>query len=92
MYYLYNMIQTKTTQTMKATETTTIEGTIYTTKKIEVRGDIWTVMFVTGKFNYVSVRKETNNPGKTVGREFKNIDEAIDSYKSIAMKAALMQL
>ena len=77
---------------MKDTLTTTHEGTTYTTKKIEVLGDIWTVMFVTGKFNYVSIRKETNNPGKTVGREFKNINYAIDGYKSIAMKAALMQL
>ena len=92
MYYLSTMIQTKTTQTMKTTVTITIEGTTYTTKKIEVKGNIWTVTFVTGKFNYVSIRKETNNPGKTSGREFTNIDEAIDSYKNIAMKAALMQL
>ncbi len=61
----------------------------YTQKKIEVKGNIWSVLFTP---TYVSIRKETNNPFKTAGREFPTLDLAIDHYKLVAMKAALMQL
>lgn len=66
-----------------------MENTGYNSKNIEVKGNIWSVLFAP---NYVSVRKETNNPYKALGKEFPSIHEAIDNYKSIAMKAALMQL
>ena len=61
----------------------------YTQKNIEVKGNTWSVVFAP---NYVSIRKETNNPFKGAGKEFPSIHEAIDNYKSVAMKAALMQL
>lgn len=66
-----------------------MKNTSYTQKNIEVKGNIWSVVFAP---KYVSIRKETNNPFKTLGKEFPSIHEAIDSYKSVAMKAALMQL
>ena len=66
-----------------------MEAQKYTQKTIEVKGNIWSVVFAP---NYVSIRKETNNPFKGVGKEFPSIHEAIDNYKSVAMKAALMQL
>ncbi len=68
----------------------TINGTTYITKMIEVKGNTYSVLFVSGNSNYISIRKETNNPYKTVGKEFKDLNTAIDSYKSVAMKAALM--
>ena len=66
-----------------------METTGYTQKNIEVKGNIWSVLFAP---NYVSVRKETNNPYKGLGKQFPTLDDAIDNYKSVAMKAALMQL
>jgi hypothetical protein len=62
----------------------------YTQKNIEVKGNIWSVVF--SSKGGVSIRKETNNPYKCAGKDFTSLDAAIDNYKSIAMKAALMQL
>jgi len=61
----------------------------YTQKNILVKNTEWSVVFAP---NYVSIRKETNNPFMGPGKQFNNLDEAIDNYKSIPMKAALMQL
>lgn len=61
----------------------------YSQKNIQVGKTVWSVVFAP---TYVSIRKETNNPFISTGKQFSNIHEAIDNYKSIAMKAALMQL
>jgi hypothetical protein len=61
----------------------------YTQKNIKVKNTEWSVVFAP---NYVSIRKETNNPWMSLGKQFPTLSDAIDSYKSIAMKAALMQL
>ena len=71
---------------MSATETT------YTSKKIQIKNTVFSVLIVKGEFNYVSVRKETNNPWKTLGREFKNFDEAIAHYKNPQMKIELLKI
>jgi hypothetical protein len=63
--------------------------TNYNTKTIQVKNTIWTVCFAP---QYVAIRKVTNNPFATLGKEFPTLNDAIDSYKSVAMKAALMQL
>ena len=54
------------------------------------RKNIFSVLIVKGESNYVSIRKETNNPFKTVGREFANIDEARNTYKDSELKASLL--
>tara|TARA_R110000782_G_scaffold169206_1_gene261116 strand:- start:430 stop:639 length:210 start_codon:yes stop_codon:yes gene_type:complete len=61
----------------------------YSQKNIKVKNTIWSVVFAP---NYVSIRKETSNPYMSLGKQFPTIHEAIDNYKSLAMKAALMQL
>ena len=70
----------------------TTTDTIYTSEKIEVKGNTWQVIKAKGRFNYVSVQKLTNNPYKTLGKEFASEDLALAHYKSIAMKAALIQI
>ncbi len=66
-------------------------GTKYFTHLFEAKGNKWQVMFVSGKLNYIMVRKLTNNPfGGPLGKEFKNIDEAIAYYKIPEMKAQLI--
>ena len=66
--------------------------TKYEEKKISVKGNVWSVLFASGKINYVQILKLTNNPFGTTGKRFDNLDQAIDNYKQVAMKAALMQL
>lgn len=67
---------------------TTNTHEMYTQKNFKANGNDWSIVFAP---TYVSIRKETNNPFKGIGKQFNDIHEAIDSYKSIAMKAALMQ-
>ncbi len=64
------------------TTTFTEKGTTYTTTEIKIVNTIYNVMVADGKFNYVSVRKVTANPYGTLGKEFKNFDEAIAHYKN----------
>ncbi len=54
------------------------------------RKNIFSVLIVRGDRNYISIRKETNNPFKTVGKEFANLDEARNFYKDSELKANLL--
>jgi len=54
------------------------------------RKNIFSVLIAKGDNNYISIRKETNNPFKTVGREFANLDEARNAYKDSELKANLL--
>jgi hypothetical protein len=67
-------------------------NTNYETKKIQIKKTIFSVVIASGFNNYVSIRKETNNPFKTLGKQFPNFDEAIKNYKSAAMKVELLKL
>jgi len=69
-----------------------INNTLYIAKNIEVRGNVYSVCLVQGESNYVSIRKETNNPFKGLGTSFKNFDEAIKHYKIPEMKFYLSLL
>jgi hypothetical protein len=68
--------------------TTEINGTIYKSQIFKVNGFDFTILSVTGKYNYVSVIKKGSF--NKVGREFKNFDDAICTYKSADMKVALL--
>lgn len=74
------------------TTTFTEKGTTYTTTEIKIVNTIYNVMVANGKFNYVSVRKVTANPYGTLGKEFKNFDEAISHYKNAQMKVELLKI
>ena len=67
-------------------------GTNYVSQQMVVSGNIWSVLQTSGKSNYVSIRKLTNNPHMTLGRTFANWDEAVQHYKSTEMKVALLMV
>ncbi len=66
--------------------------TTYIQHKINAKGNVYSVLIVSGKINYISIRKETNNPFKGAGKEFKNFDHAQEHYKCPEMKLALLKL
>jgi len=47
------------------------------------------ILYVTGKFNYVSVKKE-NQPFSTLGKEFENFEKAQEHYKQPEIKTMLL--
>ncbi len=68
----------------------TAQETVYKSTHFKVAGNIWNVTQASGKFNYVSVRKATNNPFGGLGKEFPTWDAAGAHYKNPNMKAALI--
>ena len=72
--------------------TITQNNTTYTTTEILIKGKVFAVTVVIGKFNYVNVIKVSNNPFASTGKDFANFDEAARSYKSLEMKTALLKL
>lgn len=64
----------------------------YSQYSIQVLGNRYTVLTVTGKFNYVNVRKETNNPYKAGGKTFSTFDAANKHYKSPEMQLELLKI
>ena len=71
--------------------TLTEGGATYRSTTIKVRGIEWGILKVTGKYNYVTIKKITANPHAMLGKEFRTEDQAIANYKSMAMKVALVQ-
>ncbi len=72
--------------------TFTENNATYTTREIIVKGNTYAVTVVTGKYNYVSILKLTNNPFRTIGKEFANFTEAAKNYKSAEMKTELLKI
>jgi hypothetical protein len=72
-------------------------GREYLSIPFKEKGNSWVVMFSWGKKlkgvknSYVTVRKVTNNPFGTLGKQFNDIDEAIKQYKSPGMISNLAQ-
>jgi hypothetical protein len=66
--------------------------TTYQTKEIKIKNTIFSVLIAMNEngLKYVSIRKETNNPFKSMGKEFANFDEAVKNYKSPQMKIELL--
>ena len=68
-----------------------VNGWDYRYVRVQVKGNTWSVMFVTGRTEYMSVRKVTNNPFGTCGKQFKDLDHALANYKDPQMHVALIQ-
>jgi hypothetical protein len=66
--------------------------TNYKSLKIQIGKTVWSVTQAKGRSNYYSILKITSNPWGGAGRMFESLDSAIQSYKSIQFKSALMQL
>lgn len=71
-------------------KTTVYGNTTYKLTEIKAGGNTFSFLVAMGAINYISVRKETNNPGKTVGKEFKNWKEVEAHYKSADMQIAIL--
>lgn len=61
----------------------------YKSVDIKVKGSTFGFMVVTGKFNYVSVSKKTNNPFLSTGKEFENWEAVEANYSSPEMQMAI---
>ena len=66
--------------------------TTYTSKTIQIKKTIYSVLIASGLNNYVSIRKETNNPWKGAGKRFDNFNEAIKNYSNANMKVELLKI
>ena len=69
-------------------DTHTANGSDYNAVTIETGKTVYTVLKVSGKLNYVSVRKHV--PGSTLGKEFGSFAEAQSNYKSATVKTVLL--
>ncbi len=68
------------------------DNATYTTTEITVKGNKYSVMVVTGKYNYINISKLTNNPFLMGGKTFQTWDEAASNYKSPEMKTELLKI
>ena len=72
----------------------TAPETKYTTKEILIKNTKWSILIVSCKINYISIKKITANPYGNCypGKEFKSFAEAQQYYKNHEMKIALLNL
>ena len=66
--------------------------TTYIPFRKEIKGNIFEILVVSGKYNYISISKITNNPFRTVGKEFNSYDSAVKGYKSAEMKTFILEV
>lgn len=64
--------------------------TNYRSVRIQVKSKVYQITISQGRYNNYFVRLENGN--RLGGRYFATLNEVIDNYKSIEMKAALMQI
>ncbi len=64
--------------------------TTYRSVRIQVKSKVYQITISEGRYNNYFVRLENGN--RSGGRYFANLNQVIDNYKSIEMKAALMQV
>jgi hypothetical protein len=62
----------------------------YQTVKVQIKGNTFSVMRVTGNRDYFNVVKLTNNPFGGPGKDFSTADALLDNYSSPAFKAAMI--
>lgn len=75
--------------TTTTTHTSEYGTTTYKSTERKAGGNIYSFIVASGVSNYISVRKETNNPYKMAGKEFKNWKEVEAHYKSADMQIAI---
>lgn len=65
--------------------------TTYETYFIQIKNTKFQIIISKGRYNYINI-KQVNHNRFGIGKDFATIDMAIAAYKSMQMKAALMQL
>lgn len=71
-------------------KTITTSGATYKTVEVRASGNVWAFTQVTGKYQYVNVRKVTNNPYKGLGNDFPTWDAVESHYNSLPMQMAIL--
>lgn len=71
------------------TSTFTANETNYKTTKFFIGKTQWAVTVATGKSNYVNVNKVSNNPFRSLGKDYSDFDAAVAAYKNPTMKMQL---
>lgn len=74
---------------MANVEITIANGSTYKSIEVPVKGNVFSFMQVSGKINYVNICKLTNNPFRTVGKQFDNWEAAEANYASADMHIAI---
>lgn len=66
-----------------------VNGTTYKCVKIKANGNVWSFLQASGLINYISIRKETNNPFKGAGKDFDSWASVENHYKTPEMHLAI---
>lgn len=69
----------------------TSNGTIYTSYSFKIANTDYEVITVVGNSNYINVNKKCNYR-RTMGKNFKNFDEATKAYKNPQIKIELLKI
>ena len=69
---------------------TNANGTEYKSTTAKALGNTFSFLVAFGKSNYISVRKVTNNPFKSLGKEFATWDAVEAHYTSADMQIAIL--
>lgn len=65
-------------------------GATYKVVEITGKKNTWAFMMVSGKYNYVTVRKVSNNPFGMLGKQFDSFDQAQENYKMPELKTMIL--
>lgn len=74
------------------TTSNTINGATYKNYEVLIGKTQYNVMVVTGKYNYINVRKVTSNHFGVCGKDFQSFDQAVSHYKNRQMKIELLKI
>jgi hypothetical protein len=66
--------------------------TTYKTFQKTIKGNVWNITVVEGKFNYVNIKKSTNNPFGIAGKDYANFDVAQEAYKCSELKYFILEV
>lgn len=78
---------------IRTTETFIDKGlsSTYVTTKFSLGKNRWAVSVISGRYNYISVRK-MNSPWKSLGKRFENWKEVMEYYRNEKMRTVLMEI
>ena len=91
LYLCQRKLRDTNLKTEKMTTQFTENETIYTTTNFFIKNTEYRVLVVVGKFNYVNVNKICNYR-RSLGKDFKNFNEAANAYKNPQIKLELLKI
>ncbi len=67
-------------------------GTSYESYDFNVKNVKWTILVVTGKFNYINCTKKSMGMMRSIGKDFKNWKTILNYYRNPTMKWEIMKI